>query len=291
MTDLTRLYGAWARVANGTRMPGTDGVSLGRFGRNVRAELERLATLIGGGEYQAQPLRVYERKIGDRRRVFAVPTVRDRVAQRAALEVLRRKLDADQSEASFAYRKGRSWLGALRLVEECRDLGLTWVVRADIRNYFESIDHDLLEQRLCRSVNSSDMVALIMGWVKAPMLGDNGLIERSTGVPLGAPISAALANHFLADFDSAINGEWGVLVRYADDLVVACPQRDWAYKAGGRVLDELAALRLEHHPDKSYIASFDSGFSFLGWNFVGDGGFEEQPDRARRWVHPMSTGR
>ncbi len=116
------LWAAWARVAAGSGMPGCDGVTVERYSRRVDQQVVHLGALLRSGEYQAQPLRPVVVQREGKQRTLGIASVRDRVAQRAFLEVAGRVLDADAVEASFAYRKGRSWLGALK--QEPLDGGL-----------------------------------------------------------------------------------------------------------------------------------------------------------------------
>lgn len=116
-----------------------------------------------------------------------------------------------------------------------------------------------------------------------------GQRPNTVGIPQGAPISPALANRYLQPFDQAINGERGRLVRYADDLAVFCASAGEAHLVAHDVERALDALGLAPNPDKTYVSNFERGFSFLGWVFFGDDGYEEDPND--EWTHPMSTGR
>ena len=216
--------------------------------------------------------------------------MRDRVAQRSFVDVAGRVLDAEAAEASFGYRRGRSWLDALRQVEQHRDSGLRWVSRADIHRFFDEVDHAVLEDRLARTfVAEPAVVNLAMKWATAPLLGPNGIAERHRGLPLGAPVSAVLANHVLADVDVAVDGAAGRMVRYADDICVCCPDEEGALRARWQLEMAVDAVGLRLNAAKSYVSSFDRGFSFLGWVFSRHHGWEESPTST--WVHPMSVGR
>lgn len=126
------------------------------------------------------------------------------------------------AEASFAYRKGRSWLDALRKAERCRDQGLRWVYRADIEAFFDRISHEQLAVALADCLAEPAAASLALAWASAPVVTDNGVEARSVGVPQGAPVSPVLANVVLAGFDRVVDGRWGRLVRYADDMAVFC---------------------------------------------------------------------
>ncbi|WP_261553705.1 reverse transcriptase domain-containing protein [Frankia tisae] len=282
------LWAAWARVAAGSGMPGADGLTVADFAQRLGMRLGRLSDQLAAGEYEPQPLRLAAIRRGGRRRALGLPTVRDRVAQRAFLDVCQDALDSADVQVSFAYRRGRSWLDALARAEQCRDAGLRTVVRADVADYFARIRHDLLLTALPERLGA-DGVALVAGWISAPLLTEHGIAPRTVGVPEGAPISPALANLYLHPFDTAVHGNPGELVRYADDIAVFCTDTAAAVGAARTSGQALASLGLTMNPDKTYISSFDRGFTFLGWVFYQDGGWEAEPSAG--WTHPMSVGR
>jgi|GEM_PF-2364086 len=282
------LWAAWARVAAGSGMPGADGLAVADFARDLGPRLDRLADQFATGTYEPQPLRQATIIRGGRRRALGLPTVRDRVAQRAFLEVCNDLLDADAVEVSFAYRRGRSWLDALAEAERHRDTGRRVVLRTDIADYFARIRHDLLLGALSSAL-TADASELVRGWVAAPVLTEHGIVSRTHGIPEGAPVSPALANVYLRSFDATVHRRPGFLVRYADDIAVFCAGLDEAAEAANAAGAALAALDLTMNAEKTYISSFDRGFSFLGWVFYQDGGWEADPTAG--WTHPMSVGR
>ncbi len=282
------LWAAWARVAAGSGMPGADGLAVADFAGQLGARLDRLTDQLTTGTYEPQPLRLATIHRGGRRRILGLPTVRDRIAQRAFLEVCHDQLDAASVEVSFAYRRGRSWLDALAEAERYRDAGRTTVLRTDIADYFACIRHDLLLAALPPGL-AGEATTLIGRWIAAPLLTEYGIIPRTKGIPEGAPLSPALANLHLRAFDTTVHRNPGNLVRYADDIAVFCTDTDTAIDAAHTVGRALADLDLEMNAAKTYISSFDRGFSFLGWVFYRDGGWEAEPTAG--WTHPMSVGR
>ncbi|MEO5877832.1 MAG: reverse transcriptase domain-containing protein [Streptosporangiaceae bacterium] len=262
------LWAAWSRVAAGSGMAGADGVTTEVFGREVGPRLAALSELLRGGGYRPQPLRPMRTTRGGKQRVRGVPTVCDRVVQRAFLNVCGARLNPD-SPVSFSYRQGRSWLNAIEQVQRYRDTGLGWVLRTDIADFFAEIDQGLLVQRVSERLADPGLAELVGSWVRAPWLAASGTAERPRGLPEGAPISPALAEVFLADFDREVNGRSGRLVRYADDLTVLCSGPDEAVAALGDVERALTARGLRVNDDKTYIAGFEFGFTLLGWRFAG----------------------
>lgn len=256
-------------------MPGADGVSVAEFAQRLGPRLEALAGL----------LRLVPVVRGGRTRDRGVPTVADRIVQRAFLHAYGNRLDTATSEVSFAYQRGRSWVDALAQARRYGESGLRWVFRTDIADFFDSIDHPGLLEVVARTLPEPDVVDLVRGWITAPILTGGGLRHRSSGVPEGAPVSPTLANLYLRSFDRSVDGRYGRLVRYADDLALFCGDLNAAIAGAEHILLELAGLGLRANVDKTYFGSFDAGFRMLGWVFSGATGWPE--DERPGWTHPL----
>ncbi len=283
VTAQDRLWAGWAKTAAGSSMAGFDGITPSDFARRLDQELPRLTTDILNGTYRPEPLRTYRRKIGGKDRIFGVSAVRDRVAQQATRFSLRPWLDDRQADSSFAYLRGRGWLDALRGIEDARNAGLRHIYRFDIKQYFESIDHSLLASQLVDDLGCVEVAALLLSWVSCPTVRGNVVRPAERGLALGMPIAPTLANHFLSEFDRAIEAHSGRLVRYADDGCVLCPDAASATTAQAIVTELLAALHLAPNPTKSTVTSFDHGFSFLGFTFQGN---QSRPHRGSHFDAP-----
>ncbi|MCO1575116.1 hypothetical protein M8C13_05005 [Crossiella sp. SN42] len=140
------VWAAWARVAAGSGIPGADGISVEEFARALGPRLWLLGDLLRSGNYQAQPLRPVLATRGGRTRQRGIPTVADRIAQRAVLHACADRLLPAASETSFAYQRGRSWLDALQRARAHGAAGLRWVFRTDIAEFFATIDRRLLTE-------------------------------------------------------------------------------------------------------------------------------------------------
>ena len=261
------LRDGFERVRRNHGCAGVDGVSISDFARDLEIEIHRLHDELRRRSYLRLPLlRIAVQRPDGETRQLAVPAVRDRAAQAAALLVLDPLFEAAFENCSFGYRKGRSVRDAVAAVSRAYAEGFRWVLDADIDAFFDRVDHSLLLERTRRLIPDADVLGLIEAWI-SPWIWDGSCIYRlDIGLPQGNVISPALANLFLDDFDEALCGADLRLVRYADDFVVLCRSEERARQAA-RLTDEvLESLHLEL--DESDIASFDQGFSFLGATFM-----------------------
>lgn len=265
----SNLLAAWERVEASDGCAGIDGVSLARFARNLEDELARLRRDLESETYTPLPLVRFSVEKGDGRlRLLNIPAVRDRVAQHAAIRVLAPVIEAEFEACSYAYRRGRSVQQALTRVEALREENFKWVVEADITEFFDSVDHQLLGQRLAGLVSDERLLRLTMGWVAARIYDGRRLSQMSRGLPQGAPISPILANLYLDHFDDRIEKEGRRLVRFADDFLILCKSKPKAEAALRLTRNIMSELRLTLRADRTRVTNFAEGFKFLGAVFT-----------------------
>jgi len=264
-----RLEEALDHVLESSDAAGEDDVEPDEFARGSERRLGEIAHELTTGRYRPSPLTgCLLRKAGGGLRPLAIPTVRDRVAQRAVAQVLAEAVDTLLEDCSYAYRKGFSRAGAARALEIAYADGYRYVLDADIAAFFDAVDHRRLFAKLDALWPLDPVVDLLREWVRAPVVFDGRTLARDRGLPQGAGVSPLLANLFLDELDDEVLGAGFRLVRYADDFVVLARDLEEAQRAQTVVQEALADLGLRLAADKTAVRSFDAGFTYLGYLFV-----------------------
>ena len=263
------LFAAWEKVKHNKGCAGVDGVSIGMFSQKLLRHLATLRDDVLHGMYRPLPLRRIDiPKESGGVRSLSVPCMRDRVLQTAVCFCITPILEAEFEECSFAYRAGRSVKQAVAHVEQLRDEGYSWVVDADIEAFFDSIDHGLLMDELSRLISDAGICKLIRLWLKNEIASVDGNLKPKMGVPQGSPISPLLSNLYLDRMDDVLLKSEFRLVRFADDFLVLCKDAAKAEAALQLTEEVLNDLQLSLNQEKTRLVDFNTGFRFLGVQFV-----------------------
>src|SRR6185436_9327294 len=203
-------------------------------------------------------------------RPLSIPAVRDRIVQAALKIVLEPVFEADMFPCSFGFRPRRGAHDALQVLVDEAWRGRRWVVETDIANCFEAIPHEKLMQAVEERVVDRSVLKLLRAMLRAGVMEDGQVRRPVSGTPQGGVISPLLANVHLHRLDRAWSTrDHGVLVRYADDVVVMCASRAQAEAALERLKGLLAELGLEPKAAKTRIVHLrvdGEGFDFLGFH-------------------------
>lgn len=267
--------------------PGIDGVSHAEYAEDLDKHLEDLEKRLREGRYRAQRVkRRWIAKAGShKRRPLGIPVLEDKIVQQAAKMILEAIWEPDFMDESIGYRSGK---GARQSGKDLRDAlneaqYYRWVVEADIRSFFDHIDHGWMVRMLEERIADRRLIRLIVKWLKAGIVEEDGrTLHPATGTPQGGVISPILANiylHYVQDLwigrVVSKRSKGRVLFRrYADDSVVCFEREDDARAYLRELPNRLEKFGLQMAEEKSSLVKFNrwepdqSGkFTFLGFDF------------------------
>ena len=280
------LNRAYRRIKENNGSGGVDGMTVGALLPWLAANGARLWRSLVEGTYQPAPARgaVIPKSNGGKRRI-GIPTVVDRLIQRAVSQVLTPLYEPKFSDASYAYRPGRSPLHAVLKCREYLNEGYEWTVDMDLEKLFDTVNQKKLMGLLSRDIQDSRVLQLIEKYLHAGVIRRGRFEPTETGVGQGSALSPLLANVMLNELDRELERRGQKFIRYADDIALFCKSRDEAKAA----LDGFAPyieneLLLKINRDKTTIDQAGD-MRFLGYGFCGEnGGF-------RFRVHEQSVKR
>ena len=267
--------------------PGVDGVIWSVYEANLDENLQVLLERIKCKRYRAPHVkRCYIPKGNGKLRPLGLPTLEDKIVQHATSRILESIYEADFSDRSLGYRRGQpgAQQASQQLSLELRDGTYRWIVEADIKSFFDEMDHDWLEAMLKQRIDDKAFIGLIRKWLKAGIMEPKSDEAQTpdSGTPQGGIVSPILANiylHYVLDLwiENVVNrqskGEV-IFMRYADDLVVGFEKKSDAERYLAALAERLSKFRLRFAEEKSGLVKFNrwepesSGkFTFLGFDF------------------------
>jgi group II intron reverse transcriptase/maturase len=264
--DLDWLECAY-RLTRKTGSPGVDAQTAADYEANLEDNLRSLLERAKSGRYKAPPVRRVHipKGKGSETRPIGIPTFEDKVLQRAVVMVLEMVYEQDFMDCSYGFRPGRSAHQALEAFwQQQKGLRTRWVVEADIRGFFDTLDHRRLRELLKLRVRDGVLLRLISKWLHAGVLDGDRLTYPEAGTPQGGVISPLLANiylHYALDvWVERMIKPWAqgrvALVRYADDFVIGFSDRQEAHKVLEVLPKRFAKYGLTLHSEKTRLVDF-----------------------------------
>ncbi len=281
------VWEAYQRVKANRGAAGVDGESLAAFEKDLKGNLYKVWNRMSSGSYFPPPVRLVEiPKDNSGKRPLGIPTVADRVAQTVVKMVLEPLVELKFHPDSYGYRPGKSAIDAVGRARQ-RCWRADWVIDLDIKGFFDSIPHDLVERAVAHHTDSPWVRLYIARWLRAPVQKADGTLEQRTqGTPQGRVVSPLLANLFLHyAFDLWMQRTFPQVrfERYADDAIVHCRSERQACAVLEAIRDRFRQCGLELHATKTRIVYCQDDdrpgkaesvkFDFLGYTF--------QPRRAK----------
>jgi group II intron reverse transcriptase/maturase len=280
LVDEGRLRNAWEKVKQNDGAGGVDKVTIGMFECQLDLQLKTLMRQLQEKTYRPQPVRrvSIEKEGSNKVRNLGIPTIRDRVVQQALKDLLEPIFDPHFSPRSHGYRPGHSQHGALDEVKVFREQ-YDWVVDADIKGFFDNIDHEVLLDLVNERVSDGSILNLIRMFLEAGVYFGGMVHPSDVGTPQGGVISPLLANIYLNHLDRKLSEEDISFVRFADDLVVFCESRPNAEATLNLIreileddlhvelsLEKTKIVYLKYEVDNDGVVHPDYGpFEFLGF--------------------------
>ena len=293
--DIQRLEAAY-RSVNHSAAAGVDQETWKSYGEHLEKNLQDLSQRLKRGAYQAKPVRrTFIPKADGRQRPLGVPATEDKLLQRSTVEVLNAIYETDFLGFSYGFRPARNPHQALdALSVALMTKRVSWVLDADIRDFFGTLNHEWLVKFIQHRVADKRVVRLIQKWLKAGVLQKDGTwTPCEEGTVQGGSISPLLANVYLHHVFDLWVQQWRktqargdmIVVRFADDFMVGFQHREEAERFLKELRERFAKFGLELHPEKTRLIEFGrraapdrkqrgegkpETFNFLGFTHICD---------------------
>ena len=263
--DVRRLREAYYGL-NPQSAPGIDGQRWQEYGQKLEENLTRLSEQLRTCRYRAAAVRRhYIEKRDGRMRPIGIPTLEDKIVQRATTEVLNAVYEQEFKGFSYGFRPGRSQHRALdALYIAVMKKRVNWVLDADIKAFFDTIDHQWMLKFIEHRIKDRRLLRHIAKWLKAGVLEEGKLTSNEEGTPQGGSISPLLSNIFLHYVLDLWVEQWRkrhargdvIIVRYADDFVLGFEHKEEAEQFLSDLRERFTKFNLSLHPEKTRLIEF-----------------------------------
>lgn len=228
---------AWKKVRSNKGAPGADGISIEEFPKLVRPQWYDIKKQLLDRTYVPSPaLRVEIPKESGGVRRLGIPCVLDRVLMQAIARVLGEMFNPTFSDNSFGYMPHRSVQQAARRAQSFYRQGYIFQIDIDLEKFFDTVNHDVLMERVARKVKNKGLLRLLGHFLRAGVMVNGRLQPTRLGVPQGSPVSPILSNILLDDLDKELEKRGHKFIRYADDLAIFVKSK----RAGERVMASIS---------------------------------------------------
>lgn len=267
------LEEAWRRVKANKGSGGIDDISIEHIQLyGVEKLIQEIQDDLVSNNYHPKPVRrVYIPKKDGSKRPLGIPTVKDRIVQMATKIVIEPVFEADFKECSYGFRPKRNQHQALSKISYHCNNGGYWVLDADIKAYFDTINHEKLIKLIEMRISDKRIIKLIRKWLKSGAVTNEGYEKTEIGAPQGGVISPLLSNIYLNYLDvkwEKYYSHLGTLIRFADDFVIISKNKKSIRHAYNAVKEILERLEITIHPEKTKIVELidlKQSFVFLGF--------------------------
>ena len=262
---------AWAKVRKEmNKASGVDRKTVKEAHDEYLKNKDAFCRRIREGKWEPLPVRRVEiPKASGGWRPLGIPSVFDRVVQRAILQVIEPRVDRFFSEHSYGFRPKRSVHKAARAARSIIDRGYGYVVDLDLSKYFDTVPHDRLMSTLRGFIRDRGLLELIWRFLRAGVMVEMAVLPTEIGVPQGGPLSPFLGNIYLHSLDIELEKRGLEFVRYADDVIILCKSQRATYRVLRSVSRFLAEMELRVNMEKSKVIPAKD-LTYLGFAFPAD---------------------
>lgn len=246
---------------------GVDEITYEEYDSEIRMNLKQLQLELIEHRYEPLPVKLVDIYKGEKKRTISLFSMRDKVVQQSITSELLKIYDKEMSDSTYAYRPGKAALQAIEFLgEEIKKPEMCWILKVDIKSFFDCISHENLYRILQKKIKEQDVLEVIQKSYKSRILEKSGEIrEKRLGIAQGSSIAPILSNIYLMQFDFEMKSKCNVYVRYSDDIIVFGESKEQMKMLKAMMEVKLQNMGLQLNEEKTEIKSVEEGVSFLGY--------------------------